>query len=160
MASGRTTGPTLTEVDVTLAARVWLRYLYMAAWMALIFCTSHTPDLKAVPLGQRFGLLPEALVELGGGWLEFVVRKSAHVLAFGTMALLARYALAGHFPRLSSRRVAACAFLMAVAYAVFDEWHQSFVPGREGRLRDILIDAAGAAVALRLVGMHPTRYTE
>ena len=39
------------------------------------------------------------------------------------------------------------AALVAVLYACSDEWHQSFVPGREGRLRDVGIDSIGAVVA-------------
>jgi VanZ family protein len=40
-----------------------------------------------------------------------------------------------------------CALLMTIligtAYALSDEWHQSFVPGREASLWDALFDAAG-----------------
>ena len=36
--------------------------------------------------------------------------------------------------------------LVAVAYAVTDEVHQLFVPGRSGRITDVLIDGAGAVV--------------
>jgi VanZ family protein len=37
--------------------------------------------------------------------------------------------------------------LIAVTYAGFDEWHQSFVPLREARVRDVVVDAAGALLA-------------
>jgi VanZ family protein len=33
--------------------------------------------------------------------------------------------------------------VIALLYAFSDEWHQSFVPGREGALRDVGIDALG-----------------
>lgn len=33
-------------------------------------------------------------------------------------------------------------------YAVSDEWHQSFVPGRTPDVRDLLVDAIGMTVAL------------
>ena len=42
---------------------------------------------------------------------------------------------------------------MAVAalYAVTDEFHQSFVPGRYPDVRDVLVDTAGALVAVLLL---------
>jgi VanZ family protein len=43
---------------------------------------------------------------------------------------------------------AAFAFVVAVAFAASDEWHQSFVPSRQGSPWDVLLDAGGAAVAL------------
>ncbi|MGC2829314.1 MAG: VanZ family protein, partial [Candidatus Acidiferrum sp.] len=43
---------------------------------------------------------------------------------------------------------------IAVAYAALDEWHQSFVPLREARGRDVAIDAIGAVLAQALVWFH------
>ena len=40
------------------------------------------------------------------------------------------------------------AFLFAVVFAASDEWHQTFVPGRYGKVRDVALDALGAALAL------------
>jgi len=37
--------------------------------------------------------------------------------------------------------------LIAAAYAALDEWHQSFVPMREPRVRDVLVDCLGAVFA-------------
>lgn len=39
------------------------------------------------------------------------------------------------------------AFAFAVVFAASDEWHQTFVPGRDGCLRDVLIDTGGALLA-------------
>ena len=43
------------------------------------------------------------------------------------------------------------AWLFAAAYAVIDECHQLFVPGRAGRLLDIGIDSAGALTGLLIL---------
>lgn len=37
---------------------------------------------------------------------------------------------------------------IAVVYAALDEWHQSFVPSRQGSVVDVMIDTAGAVLAL------------
>lgn len=39
------------------------------------------------------------------------------------------------------------AFLLCLLYALSDEWHQSFVPGRAASLYDIAVDGLGAFVA-------------
>jgi len=73
-------------------------------------------------------------------------RVTGHLLAFATLAALLLLALSwGRRPR---PRDAAIAFGLTVAYAVSDEWHQSFVPDRNGRLDDVVTDAIGALIGL------------
>lgn len=45
------------------------------------------------------------------------------------------------------RGVLLMTLLVGIGYAVGDEWHQSFVPGRDASFFDVLLDAAGIAVA-------------
>jgi VanZ family protein len=40
------------------------------------------------------------------------------------------------------------AFAASTLYAITDEFHQSFVPNRQGHLADVLIDSSGAALGL------------
>jgi VanZ family protein len=42
-------------------------------------------------------------------------------------------------------------FAMALLYAVFDEWHQSFVPNRAARPLDIGVDMLGVIAALGVI---------
>ena len=91
--------------------------------MAIIFVLSAQSDLNS-------GL---------GGW-DLVLRKLAHALAFGLLWWLWQRALVRPF----------VAAVIALAYAVSDEWHQSFVDGRVGSARDVAIDAIGIAVAVLL----------
>ena len=39
-------------------------------------------------------------------------------------------------------------FLFSVIYAFSDEFHQTFVPGRDGNIVDVLIDSSGALVGI------------
>ncbi len=136
---------------------VWLRYLLMLLWMAVIFRASATPDLRAVPWVQRLGFLPETLSPEVLGVLEFVLRKLAHVGVYGILAILARWALEGSFPHLPSYRHGHMAFFLTVLYAVSDEWHQSFVPTRHASPVDVGIDAVGAALPLLLIHLWGSR---
>ena len=82
------------------------------------------------------------------GILEFVARKLAHFTEYALLTLLWWRALRG---RGSASRVLAAAVAIAVAYAITDEYHQTFVEGRVGAVTDVLIDSAGALVAALLI---------
>jgi len=69
--------------------------------------------------------------------------KLLHAVAYAVLAALSVGALAraraGAFAR-----AAAIAALLAAAYGATDEWHQSFVPGRDADPWDWAADVAGA----------------
>ena len=78
--------------------------------------------------------------------VRWVVRKGAHMGVFAILSVLLLYALAAGRP--PARRWIPYAWGLAVVFAISDEVHQLFVPGRNGCVRDVLIDAAGAAIGL------------
>ncbi|MEI6561188.1 MAG: VanZ family protein [Verrucomicrobiota bacterium] len=78
--------------------------------------------------------------------IHFIVRKAAHMTEFAFLALLLLRALS--YDRGDARKWISSAWVLTVAYAASDEFHQSFVPGRNPSLVDVLIDSAGAALGL------------
>lgn len=88
--------------------------------MGLIFALSAQPGVP--------GLMPE----IPG------LDKAAHALEYAVLGLLLARAFGGGW-----RRVLA-AVAVAALYGLTDEWHQSFVPGREATLGDWAADWAGA----------------
>jgi len=79
------------------------------------------------------------------GLWDLVVKKGAHMLGYGFLALAYWVGL-----RFEKRRWW-LAFLLAVLYAITDEFHQSFVPGRHPSWVDVLVfDSGGAIIALGL----------
>jgi len=85
--------------------------------------------------------LPEAMIRI----IDFVVRKLAHVALFFTLAFFALQVVR----RWRWEYITAWAF--ASVYGMTDEWHQLFVPGRSGKLSDVLIDAIGALILIAIV---------
>ena len=114
----------------------WLPAL---AWAGLIFAFSAQADLTLVP-------------DQG---LDFVVRKLGHMAIFGVLALLFWRALAA---TTTLRRPWAWALAVTTVYAITDELHQAFVAGRNASLRDVGIDAAGALIAVVIVGVLGARW--
>ena len=77
---------------------------------------------------------------------HFLIRKLAHVTEFAAFSMAVFHGVRG--PRSGWKfHWAVWTLLIAVAYAGLDEWRQSFVPLREPRLRDVVIDGAGALLA-------------
>jgi VanZ family protein len=104
---------------------VW-RWLAVMLWMVAIFTLSATPSI-ATPFEPGYGL---------------TFKKFAHVTVYGISTGLLFWAVRMHITH--KGRALVTAALVAVLYACFDEWHQTFVPGRAGTLRDVGIDAVGA----------------
>jgi VanZ family protein len=93
------------------------------ALMAVIFGFSAQPDLST-----------------GLGTWDTILRKAAHMAEYGLLWWL-------WWRALGYRHMAAAAAI-TIAYAATDELHQSFVTGRHGTPVDVLIDAAGVALAM------------
>lgn len=101
------------------------------ALMGVIFFLSDVPDLSS-----------------GLGALDLGLRKLAHLTEYALLTFL--------WWRVARERLArgpalAVACAIALAYAATDEYHQTFVAGRNGTPRDIAVDALGVAVAVVLV---------
>ena len=95
-------------------------------WMGVLFAASGTPS-RDIP---SFGVI------------DFLVKKGGHMLGYAALALLFQRALGWNMKR------APLAWLFAVLYAVTDEFHQTFVPGRHPAWTDVLFfDGGGAALA-------------
>lgn len=77
--------------------------------------------------------------------IEFPVRKAAHMTEYAILALL----LLGMITkdRITRKQLLSVICLVA-AYAATDEYHQLFVPGRSGQVRDVVIDTVGGTLGL------------
>ncbi len=79
------------------------------------------------------------------------VRKCAHLTEYAIFTILVWNAIRRPHrkdARPWSWRQAMEALWFAGLYAATDEFHQTFVPSREGCLRDVAIDTSGAAAGL------------
>lgn len=124
-------------------------------WMALIFGFSHqkadaSGEVSETLAYQVVGGVNEAA---GMGWeeetlllyaqaIEHPLRKAAHMTEYAVLACL----LLGNFSQHAAFQKFrfAWAQLFASLYAATDEFHQLFIDGRSGELKDVAIDSAGA----------------
>ncbi len=73
-----------------------------------------------------------------------------HFLEFGALSVILCVALRGTVGKAPSLLVAVLALFCAGLWALADEYHQSFVPGRRGLLSECLIDIIGAIAGIAL----------
>jgi VanZ family protein len=111
--------------------RTFLRWLPAIVMMTAIFVFSSQPSSD----------LPDFL-----GW-DTVIKKGGHMVGYGALAVSYSYAL-----RDRSKKTSGIAWMLAILYALTDEYHQSFIPGRHPSLYDVFIfDNLGAFIALFLL---------
>jgi len=112
----------------------WLRdFVPLVLWMALIFALSNQSRLVDIQddTGEKF------------------FYKIAHFIAYAALAWLWWRALAPQ--RQTSWPVLVTALVLTVLYAISDEVHQWFVPGRHAALYDVLFDAGGVLAMILLI---------
>lgn len=97
-------------------------------WMALVFFLSAQPQFPTP--GQR--------------WLDVLLEKTAHFAEFAVLAALVLRAV--RLEGIRGWRGLGAAMLVAWVYALSDEFHQHFVPGRVADWSDILFDWLGSVV--------------
>jgi VanZ family protein len=132
----------------------WIYWLPAILWMALIFSAS-TDAMSSHRTSRIIGpvlrwLHPEISEETIYR-VQFVIRKASHMAEYSVLATLLWIGLSRTISfraRPWNMKKAAVAFLIASVYAFSDEWHQSFVPSRQGQVTDVFIDMAGAAFGL------------
>lgn len=89
------------------------------------------------------------------GMLDFGLRKSAHMIEFGVLSLLLWQAIRQH--RLSGFQAVFGGSALALIYAFSDEFHQHFVRGRHGTIRDVGFDLAGITIAMTIASIASKR---
>jgi VanZ family protein len=126
----------------------------VAAWAAVIFLAStswfsgsHT-DSMLRPLLIR--LFPAASLQTIDE-IHAAIRKAAHFTEYAVFGWLIARALRD--ARGWQLHHALLAVALAGTYAVSDELHQRFVPGRTAAFGDVLIDTLGAATAQVLIAL-------
>lgn len=94
------------------------RWLPTVLWATIIFSFSSIPNVHA----SRFSLV------------DFMIKKLAHLTEYAIFYMLLLR---------STRKNWFLAMVLLILFALSDEWHQSFTPGREPTLRDVGFDTIG-----------------
>jgi VanZ family protein len=113
--------------------KVIYRYVPVIVWCGFIFFLSSQSRLPG-PEDKTF---------------DFVLKKLGHVTVY---AVLFRLVYMATNPKTSHRALKT--FVFCILYALSDEYHQSFVPGRTPMLTDIGIDTLGMVISWKALKLR------
>ena len=99
-------------------------------WMVVIFCGSSTPGLY----------IPK----------NYYLHQSAHFIEYSIFGILLTRGFAHIVKGLGMFKMSVLSVLLILAFALFDEWRQSFVPGRGCSLNTVFFDTAYAIFGVSL----------
>lgn len=134
-------------------------------WMILIFFFSAQPGEASAHLSQGITeiiieVIETAAPQLSVDWQSFhlFVRKNAHFFVYLVLGVMILRAITKSKSSKQSKPISiqacAIALIMSAGYAVTDEVHQIFVPGRSGQVSDVLIDTLGALTGIILYSIY------
>ncbi|MGB4966247.1 MAG: VanZ family protein [Microgenomates group bacterium] len=108
---------------------IFLYWLPLVAWMSAIYYFSSHP---------HFSLVQQTT-------FDFILFKTLHMVEYAFLYYLWFRALyqTNIIPK---KNTLLAAILLTLLYAISDEYHQTLVPTREGKLRDVVIDFAGIMI--------------
>lgn len=129
-------------------------------WMGVIFYFSNQPATVSTSQSNKvihaldkisedsiLGDILQILYESKGA--SFIIRKSAHMISYAILAVLSFIMVYSHKTYIKPSFI--YGFLITFLYAITDEIHQLFIPGRSGMIQDVLIDSLGAIIGLSLI---------
>ncbi|WP_066067142.1 VanZ family protein [Neobacillus soli] len=128
-------------------------WMIVLLWMMLIYHFSAQPAVHSDQLSRGVTAVIMDFVmrfipgmDLSMDRFDHVVRKNAHFLIYLMLAIWVFHALLKS--RIYGLKSVFLAMGICILYAISDEIHQAFVPGRGPQLKDVFIDSAGALVGI------------
>ena len=121
-----------------------LRWAPVVLWAVVIFLLSNTPD--------PYGYIPKGILrwiwwtKLFGYSMIYILGLAAHFLEYAVLSFLLARAVMWDGGVQRNRFI--LVFALTLLYAVSDEIHQIFTPGRAFQLVDLLMDALGSLIGL------------
>ncbi|NLC67283.1 MAG: VanZ family protein [Clostridiaceae bacterium] len=140
--------------------KICISWVLVVLYLAMIFYFSGQDGTSSHKVSFKLLHYMKLLAILLPGWLqdflasiyyssELLLRKAAHFTEYFVLSLLFYRAMAVSGVR--PRKSLAVTLVFCFLYAVSDEIHQYFVPGRAFAVTDILIDTLGAALGVAII---------
>ena len=122
-------------------------------WMIVIFCLSHQPANASNELSKWIAHILAQNVDLVTSREDFnltsfnsLIRNYAHFLLYFVLGIIVVTTLKKM--GVTGVKGILLSLLICIVFAITDEWHQLYVPGRGTELKDVLTDSAGAITGI------------
>ena len=121
-----------------------LRFIPAVIIMGIIFFFSSQTGDESTAVSDEVISVTAGGDMVGTELITVIVRKSAHFLEYAALGAMVCFGLRGIGDEKKQGRRIVFSGLFGGLYAVTDELHQYFVPGRACMARDVLLDICGA----------------
>lgn len=125
-----------------------IRWILVALWMLLIFCLSGQPAIDSKALSSDTAIWIVQFLEqlcpcfdMQATDIHSPLRKIAHFFLYFVLGLLFTWSM--HIEKGNRNKKVMVAIAFCFFYALTDECHQAFVPGRGAQWSDVLLDSIG-----------------
>lgn len=132
--------------------------IFVLAWMVTVFMLSHQIAEDSSKTSSNFITVIIKLFNKDIGQeqletimlkVETIVRKLAHFVLYTLGGMLITIMFINFKEYITKTKIAS--FLLGATYAITDEIHQLFIPGRSGEIRDVLIDSTGVLLGVFII---------
>ncbi|MBR2139132.1 MAG: VanZ family protein [Bacilli bacterium] len=132
--------------------------IFVLAWMVTVFMLSHQIAEDSSKTSSNFITVIIKLFNKDIGQeqletimlkVETIVRKLAHFVLYTLGGMLITIMFINFKEYITKTKIAS--FLLGATYAITDEIHQLFIPGRSGEIRDVLIDSTGILLGVFII---------
>lgn len=135
-----------------------IKVAIVLAAMACIFYLSSQTSTESRALSSRVAEQLKGYIETATYLVPFIrkldlthpvvrIRKVAHFTIYLVLGIVSYLALPRQW---SVKKKMTLVISLCFMYAITDEFHQSFVPGRAPEVRDVLIDTLGSSVGMSI----------
>lgn len=128
-----------------------IRYVPVVTIMIIIFMFSNQPADDSTKVSDSFILSIAHLLNLNiipDDNITHIVRKSAHFTIYLLLGLAVINLIITYRQKMAKTII--ISIIVCLLYAISDEIHQMFIPGRSAEIIDICIDTLGATIGIIL----------
>ncbi|ASW44293.1 VanZ family protein [Clostridium isatidis] len=130
-----------------------ISWIFLLGWMVLIFYMSNQPadisNSQSEFVIMIFNYIGIELNDYFGELASLVVRKGAHFTEYLILFFFSYNLSKIYF----EKRNKLYSIMFVFLYAISDEFHQYFIPGREMKFLDVIIDTCGGIFGSILINI-------
>lgn len=137
-----------------------LIFVLLILWAIVIFYFSHQPADKSNEISrgisnsivENFNGVDKIDVNINIRYLNHFIRKFSHFGEYTILGILMY--LASTKSNIPKKNKVAWCVLLCVFYAIADEIHQAFIPGRGPKVFDVIIDTGGSMLGILIAKLY------
>ena len=143
---------------------LWVLLIYKLSAMTTTNSNGKSTDIIAVfiedtlEITNKAGITKshptDAKLERASGLLNAPLRKVMHASVYFVLAFMIMFAVSFIFKHQKYLVPMTISLVLIILFASFDEFHQTFVDGRTGQIKDVIIDTMGGIVGLLFYGTY------